>query len=230
VFHSRTNTDSSVNFDKELLSSNILGITNMDELLTIERKITSIKQNEIRRNGLKGDFDYDHLKKIHKELFKDIYNWAGEDRYDMGYGGVFRKGKSEFTLGSGLPVVAKALFKALEDENYFKNLAQKDIIKSLASFLHGLNVLHPFREGNGRTQRLFIEELAKNAGYTLNLSNVNQHTMIQASILGFKNIKGYELILEKHLNKTPIKIPHKIKSTLDNKSKNTSVRSRYKRR
>jgi hypothetical protein len=67
--------------------------------------------------------------------------------------------------------------------------------------------MHPFREGNGRTQRLFIEELAKNAGYELNLSNVSQSVMIQASIQGVKgNIKGYENIIKVYLKNQSIKI------------------------
>ena len=127
---------------------------------------------------------------------------------------VFRKGNTEFTHGERLPEIADKLFDALKDENYFKDLNKEAMIKSLASFLNGINILHPFREGNGRTQRLFIEELAKNAGYTLNLSNVSQNIMIQASILGAKgNIKGYEIILKDHLKNKPIKLSNEIKST-----------------
>lgn len=194
-------------FDRELLSSNIIGAKTIKELSETERQITSLKEFKLRRNGTKGSFDYAHLKAIHKELFKDIFVWAGYDRYDIGYRGIFRKGSTEFTHGNRLPEIATGLFDALKDENHFKDLNKEVMIKSLASFLNGINILHPFREGNGRTQRLFIEELAKNAGYELNLSNVSQSIMIQASIQGAKgNIKGYEIILEEHLKRQPIKI------------------------
>lgn len=212
-------------FDKELLSSNLVGAKTLEELFKIERDITFAKQTVIRKNGIKGNFDYEHLKAIHKELFKDIYAWAGMDRYSIGYRDVFRKGDTEFTHGKRLPEVADKLFDALKDENYFKDLNKEDMIKSLASFLNGVNVLHPFREGNGRTQRLFIEELAKNAGYTLNLSNVSKNIIIQASIQGAKgNIKGYEIILREHL-KIGYNPQNELKSTLqeENKKKNDNI-------
>ena len=201
-----SNSDDFNDFDKELLSSNIIGAKTMEALSTTERQITSSKEFKLRRNGIKGNFDYEHLRAIHKELFKDIYDWAGDDRYDMDYRGIFRKDNTEFTHGDRLPEVATVLFDALKDENHFKGLNKEAMIKSLASFLNGINILHPFREGNGRTQRLFIEELAKNAGYELNLSSVSQSIIIQASIQGAKgNTKGYEIILKEHLKNQPIK-------------------------
>ena len=58
----------------------------------------------------------------------------------------------------------------------------KEFIQSAASFLNGLNILHPFREGNGRTQRLFMELLAQNAGYPIDLSTVSKTTTVQSII------------------------------------------------
>jgi cell filamentation protein len=194
------NNDELNDFDRELLSSNIIGAKTIKELAIKERQIVSLKEFSLRKKGINGNFDYAHLKAIHRELFEDIYVWAGKDRYDIGSYGVFRKGGTEFTYGKKLPEIAKDLFTALKDENYFKALKKEEMIKSLASFLNGINILHPFREGNGRTQRLFLEELAKNAKYELNLSNVSQNIMIQASIQGAKgNIKGYEIILREYL-------------------------------
>lgn len=211
-FKSKSNPTS--DFDRELLSQSLVGAQDMEDLIRKEKLITDLKLTELRQNPIKGNYDYEHLKAIHKELFKDIYVWAGMDRYSIGYRDVFRKGNTEFTHGERLPEIADKLFDALKDENYFKDLNKEAMIKSLASFLNGINILHPFREGNGRTQRLFIEELAKNAGYTLNLSNVSQNIMIQASILGAKgNIKGYEIILKDHLKNKPIKLSNEIKST-----------------
>ena len=61
-------------FDKELLDSNILGIKSLDTLYEVERNITDIRQQEIRKNGIEGKFDYRHFKDIHYLLFKDIYS------------------------------------------------------------------------------------------------------------------------------------------------------------
>ncbi len=196
----KSNSKTTNDFDKKLLSQSLVGAKDIDDLFRKEKLITDLKLTKLRQTPIKGNYDYEHLKAIHKELFKDIYVWAGVDRYDIGYRNVFRKGNTEFTHGERLPKIANGLFDALKDENYFKELNREALVKSLASFLNGINILHPFREGNGRTQRLFIEELVKNSGHILNLSNVNQNIMIQASIQGAKgNIKGFEIIIKERL-------------------------------
>ena len=184
-------------FDKELLSSNLVGAKTLDELFELEQNITADRILEIKLSPIAGSFDYIHFKSLHKELFQDIYKWAGEDRNTLGYYGVFRKGSTEFTSGDKLPIVAKGLFDALEAENHFENLDKDVFIKSAASFLNGLNILHPFREGNGRAQRLFMELLAGNAGYNLDLSTISKNINIQASILGAKGqLTGFEKIIQ----------------------------------
>jgi len=188
------------NFDKQLLSSNLVGAKTLDELNNKERLITEVRGIELKENPINGNLDYQHLKEIHKHLFKDIYAWAGNDRYEMGIRGDFRKGDTYFTQGNNLPTVAQVLFKALKDENNFKNLSKENFIKSTASFMNGLNTLHPFREGNGRTQRIFIEQLASRAGYKLDLTQVSSYSMIQASIHGHRgNLKGFEIILKESI-------------------------------
>ena len=196
MFKTPLQNESLNDFDKELLSSNLLGAKTVDKLFELEKDITADKILQIKLSPPTGSFDYQHFKMLHKEIFGEIYGWAGIDRYDMGYRGVFRKGDTEFTSGDKLPFVAKGLFDALSDENYFTDLDRDTFIKSAASFLNGLNILHPFREGNGRTQRLFMELLAANAGYKLDLSTVSKNVNIQASILGIKGqIVGFEKMI-----------------------------------
>lgn len=187
-------------FDKQLLSSNLLGAKNFSKLEEREKRITYAKTRELKVNSIQGNFDYEHLKAIHRYLFEDIYVWAGMDRYEIGIRGDFRKGNTYFTPGSKLPETSKALFNALSNENYFKDFSKENFIKSLASFMNGLNILHPFREGNGRTQRIFIEQLASNAGYNLNLSSISKNTIIQASIVAGKgNLKGLEILIKENI-------------------------------
>lgn len=64
-------------FEKELLSTNLVGAKTLNELFTAERKITSVKQEKLQKYPLKGNFDYEHLQAIHRELFQDIYVWGG---------------------------------------------------------------------------------------------------------------------------------------------------------
>lgn len=214
------------NFEKELLSTNLIGAKTLDELFTAERKITSAKQEKLRKYPIKGNFDYEHFQAIHRELFQDIYVWAGHDRYSLGYRELLKKGNTEFTHGNDLPIEAEKLFRSLHNENYFKDNNKKEFIENLSSFFNQLNILHPFIEGNGRTQRLFVEELAKNSGYKLNLSKVSQDDMIRASIEGVKgNTEGFKSMIEERLsleNSEPIKINSKLESFTEN-NKNCEI-------
>jgi cell filamentation protein len=147
-------------FDNELLTTNLVGATTLEQLQQREKIITLRKELYLRSNPINGNLDYEYLKAIHKYLFSDIYTWAGQDRYEIGLFDIFRKGNTYFTRGDLLPSVSKVLFDELKNENYFLNLQYNEYIKSLAIFMNGLNILHPFREGNGRVQRIFIEQLA----------------------------------------------------------------------
>ena len=71
-------------FDRQLLDSNLLGAINLVELNEREREIALTKQLELEINPIKGNFDYQHLKDIHKKLFEDVYTFAGLDRADIG--------------------------------------------------------------------------------------------------------------------------------------------------
>ena len=156
---------------------NKLNITNAEALAVAEREITSIKLAYAKQNIIDGDFDFSHLKKIHKFLFEDIYEWAGEYRHVN-----ISKG-NQFCLWQNLESYADNVFASLEKENYLKKC--DNIAEKLAYYLSEINVLHPFREGNGRTQRLFIEYLALNAGYRVDFSSVTPEEMIVASAESF---------------------------------------------
>ena len=74
----------------------------------------------------------------------------------------------------------------------------------MAYYLAELNVLHPFREGNGRTLREFIRQLALKNGYLLNLQNVNPKEMLAACIKSVVDTSDLEVLLKKCLEKDSI--------------------------
>ncbi|APA53410.1 cell filamentation protein Fic [Campylobacter coli] len=175
-------------FDKFLIKTNKIGAKSLDELFRKERMITNKKALELGKNPIKGNFDYQHLKDIHKALFEDVYTWAGQDRMQMGLKEKFAKYAPNgaiinFVPGKELDKYSKIIFDELAKNNYLKN--SKDLnhfAKNLAKFMGEINALHPFREGNGRTQRIFLNELAKNAGYKLDLNLISKHKMIHACV------------------------------------------------
>lgn len=155
---------------------NKLNIKNSKDLSIAEREITAVKLAYAKQNIINGDFDLQHLQQIHKFLFEDIYSWAGELRHVN-----IAKG-NQFCLAQNLESYADTIFSKLKDEKYLvgvQNIADK------LAYLSEINVLHPFREGNGRTQRLFIEYLALNAGYRVDFSDVTPEEMIIASAESF---------------------------------------------
>jgi cell filamentation protein len=158
---------------------NKLGIRDAEKLQIAEREITSLRIANAKINVIKGNFDLLHLRKIHKYIFGDIYEWAGEIRWvNIAKGNMFCN--YEFIEQN-----ADQLFTKLKKENYLKDASADEIPIRLAHYLGEINALHPFREGNGRVQRLFIEYLAENAGYRVDFSEVTDKEMIKASAASF---------------------------------------------
>ncbi|PZT47426.1 cell filamentation protein Fic [Helicobacter valdiviensis] len=188
-------------FDRFLIKTNKIGAKSLDELFLKERMITNKKALELIKNPIKANFDYQHLKDIHKALFEDVYTWAGQDRNEQGIYGLFIKGNSLFCKGEYLPKEAKRIFDELVKNNYLKH--SKDLnnfAKELANFISDLNALHPFREGNGRTQRIFLNNLAKNAGYKLDLNLISKEQTIKASIEAMEcHNQRLEILIKKNL-------------------------------
>ncbi|MBQ9900478.1 MAG: Fic family protein [Acholeplasmatales bacterium] len=175
---------------------NKFNITDEEELKDMERQITSVRAAQILKDPVKGLFDENHLKAIHKHLFQDLYSWAGEFRKVN-----ISKG-NPFCLFQYIPEQLNNLFKELKNEAYLSLLNENDLAARLAYYLGELNAIHPFREGNGRTQRIFIMELALKNGYILDLSHVEKKEMIRASVQSFAlNYGPMKDIIKKSLKK-----------------------------
>jgi len=165
---------------------NKLNIKDNKILVEAERNITAIRILELKQKTPRGKLDYKYLCKIHKYIFGDIYTWAGKIRtVDISKGNMFCK--SEFIYET-----LNLIFKQLENDNYLLGINEAEIFTKLAYYLSEINAIHPFREGNGRTQRAFIEILASRVGYEVDFSEVSQEEMIHASVEAFN--KEYDLM------------------------------------
>lgn len=133
---------------------NKLNIHDNKKLATVERKLVLLKLYTLRQNKNIGNFDIYHFLSIHKFLFEDIYPFAGKIRSEDIAKGSFRFAKWEYIEDE----LRKLLDKLSKDN--LKNLSKEEMAKKLAYYMSELNVLHPFREGNGRTIREFIRQLA----------------------------------------------------------------------
>lgn len=158
---------------------NKLNITDSDALRMAEREIAAIRILEAERTPIRGKLDFQHLCDIHRYIFGDVYEWAGKLRTVN-----ISKG-NPFCNCDVLDVYGAELFGKLKMERYLLGTPQERITERLAHYLSEINVLHPFREGNGRTQRMFIEYLALVAGYRVDFTDVTATEMIEASVCAF---------------------------------------------
>lgn len=193
-------TGSDPYIDENGVLINKKGIKDEFELDRVERASSYMKALDLDRNPIKGKFDLKHLQDIHKHLFGDIYPFAGKIR-----DGYLQKGQQDFTMGYRIIPQAEKLFTQLKNEQFLKKTEPAKIAGRLAYYMGEINAIHPFREGNGRAQRIFISQLAKEAGFELTFSKSTQEEMINASIQAHRcDYKGLESIIEKGL--TPLSL------------------------
>lgn len=79
----------------------------------------------------------------------------------------------------------ESIMRKLEKENYLENLNIEMLAERLAYYIGEINAIHPFREGNGRTQRMFIECLALKNGFSLDFAKISNEEMLEASVQTF---------------------------------------------
>ena len=152
-----------------------------------ERKYVPIRLAELAEKPIPGNFDFKHLQKIHETLFQDIYTWAGKIReVDIGKPDALDNHLYEFCPTHRIDGLQRDIFNSIRKADYLKGMDKDQFSGKAAEVMGELNLLHPFREGNGRTQREFMRQLAQNAGWELNFEQVTKEQMTEASIAAMK--------------------------------------------
>ncbi len=149
--------------------SNKLGLSDPDELAVAESEIVGVRDAQLARHYLPGKYNLQHLQAFHRRLFGDVYIWAGSLRSVELY-----KGSTAFMAPSRLRSAGEQLLNGISEKGMLIGLRQEVMLDELAVLLSNLNYLHPFREGNGRTQRAFLRQLAASAGWDLDWSDLNR--------------------------------------------------------
>lgn len=120
-----------------------------------------------------------HLCAIHRQLYQDIFDWAGQLREVDIY-----QGDTRFCHFAYIEKEGNALMQDLEEEGYLVGLTHEKFVERLAHYYCEINVLHPFRLGSGLAQRIFFEQLALHAGYALSWQGIAVETWNQANQSG----------------------------------------------
>ena len=156
---------------------NKFGIQDHSELELAEYEASWARRQQIAEGAVAGNFDLAHLQALHHWLFQDIFEWAGELRTVN-----ISKGTSLFLHAGSLLSGAQYTFEGEPLRRLASGpLPEEEFLDNAAVVLGDINYIHPFREGNGRTQRVFLDQLAAHGGREFAWRNVTEEENITAS-------------------------------------------------
>ena len=156
---------------------NKAGLTDQAALEEYETAMTFARSLEALPSGRLSVTQY---RAVHRHLFQDVYTWAGRFRRTR-----ISKGTSAFCYPEHIAQEMRRLFLWLTHEQKFRDTSAADFAAKSAHFLAELNAIHPFREGNGRTQLTFLVMLASQAGHPLDLDRLDTDAVLDAMIQSF---------------------------------------------
>lgn len=165
---------------------NKFNIRNEEQLSQMEAGITLAKASILEETPISNTFDFEHYKAIHKFLFEDIYDWAGKIRTVN----LSKKG-THFVNADEIESVAERCFGRLKNEDYFRNQDFDEFIDNIVDFYCVTNMLHPFREGNGRTQKIFIKQLIHLNGYEFDFADIDNDDLMIATIQAANGVMDF---------------------------------------
>lgn len=178
---------------------NKFGIHDDNKLLQAEIAITQEAAAWWELSPQCYSFDFKHYSAIHRHLFQDIYEWAGQVR-DVD---ISKKG-TKFCTYTEINELAERIFAGLQKTDCLCGLTKSGFVNEFVSLYISTNHLHPFREGNGRVQRLFLSQLARNTGYELNFKDIDVDELMIATIQSAHGIgDGLKRIFTKAINNLP---------------------------
>lgn len=165
---------------------NKLGLTNQEALDKVETVAVTLHAAEIESEQNNAPLTLDFYLNLHRRLFSDLYDWAGQLRtVDLS-----KKGTSFYPV-KHLRDLAEAKFDRFAEMDEFQHLNQMDLLNEITDFYHELNMLHLFREGNGRTQRLFFTLLLRRLGYSVSFADCDTDELMMATIYAAQGITTY---------------------------------------
>lgn len=155
---------------------NRLGATDQKRLDREEADAVATRSILLQLNPVQGDFNSEHLKRIHSYLFRDVYDWAGQFRtVPLAKADYISGGKiTRFTPPELIESELAQVFEGLEAKHFLRGMLRRDFSREIAGLLSEINRIHPFREGNGRAQRQFARQLSGSLGYKLHFEVVSK--------------------------------------------------------
>lgn len=157
-----------------------------ETLEALEAAITLERIAELEVKPIMNTFDVEQYKAIHRFLFEDLFDWAGEFRTVN----ISKKG-TVFADCEQVEILLTNCLKRLSDLNFFCGLPFNRFIDNIVDLYRTTNMIHPFREGNGRTQRVFIAQLIRFNGYEFDFSEIDSDELMIATIHSANGVNDY---------------------------------------
>lgn len=166
---------------------NKLDIHDKSRLLQAETRLAAIRLYQLQEKPIRGSFDLKHLCRIHQHIFQDLYDWAGKPRT------VNIAKASMFCLVQYMSSYAQTIFPAYYNDCMRAKDHPEEFVRVFTEHYADLNALHPFREGNGRSQREFARQLCLKCGYAFDVTHTNHEEMLHGSITSLDRGDNTEL-------------------------------------
>ncbi|WP_033441063.1 Fic/DOC family protein [Saccharothrix sp. NRRL B-16314] len=153
---------------------NVFGLTDKEECDQAETRLSTMRVEQLAFAPMPGLYDLAHLQAFHRRIFGDFYPWAGEiRRVDIAKAAMFAAWRQIEPYGLWL-------FTELKKERYLRDLDRDPFLDRFTYYYVEVNALHPFREGNGRTQRAFFRQLAREAGWRVAIHTLERGAFYEA--------------------------------------------------
>lgn len=181
---------------KEFLSQKARSVEEAEQQESLERLITLVRENRLKQQPIQGQYDFEHLSKIHHYLFDGLYDYAGKLRPPTPQWGKQNQYDpslySEFAPCDEVLDIIQNNCDFLKEHHYLQNMSRDDFVYEFTLCYAELNAAHPFVEGNGRAMRVMFEQLAQQAGYRFDISRIDKAEWDRASALSGKHFILYE--------------------------------------
>ena len=158
------------------------GFTDPALLERFERAMAALRQQQIHAGTLPIERTYDaaHLTAIHQALFQDLYDWAGHYRtVNLSKRDMIAKQAKNFVHHEDITAVLDTALTAVRGHPW-ATLPPGRFAADLATASTYLNYAHPFREGNGRAQKLLLAHIAEQTPYILDYDRVSNVQWVRA--------------------------------------------------
>lgn len=186
-----TEGDSLYCYSGTFVLKNKLNLRDYMDLKKAETDLVSARLFELEINPSKGFFDKKHLYDIHKYLFQDIYDFAGRTRKED-----ISKGNTKFCVHLYIEEQLAALFARIKNYKVSENSARAEKMSFLAYLMAELNIIHPFREGNGRAIREFIRQYALKLGLEIKWGRIDREKLLEAMVASVLDVSDLKVCLD----------------------------------